>query len=449
MKHLQQTTPIHRVVAFIAYCKTVFGSYSLCTLFGMALLLANSWYSAVQDWTKRHDFAKTYVGISNYFVPNDTQGYYLNQNGTASTFNREEYMATAIDIGATHFWGFADLYVSINTTQLKFQDEKITNNFDFGTFTGLRIYPWALHSNKVRPFMGYKFSPFRYLQKNTNQEQFRYTKVKSVYDFGIGFQWNNLYATAAYNFTPNTSFSSYISKQQSVSDTFPKHWFQLAVNYSFETTRTADNPTSKAANTYFATTNKHGLFLALGPSSAFPIKSSSYISNEAAYFDNKPMPNLFPDMALGYHFSKAETVLALSYRPMVQHRKAFGELLSVNRQSVLLEGYKFLLDYLGVAPYIGLGLSRGTLSGNISLTPKPTIKNTEQWATAIVFGWDIRPSVRGDWWLLRTNLRYFPKLQLNYGQNALSFQHLEFNFIQFVWYPQKMKWHKKQAQREL
>ena len=92
---------------------------------------------------------------------------------------------------------------------------------------------------------------------------------------------------------------------------------------------------------------------------------------------------------------------------------------------------------------------KSVLLWGISLTPKPTIKNTEQWATAIVFGWDIRPSVRGDWWLLRTNLRYFPKLQLNYGQNALSFQHLEFNFIQFVWYPQKMKWHKKQAQREL
>ena len=56
LKQLQQTTPIHRIVAFIAYCKTVFGSYSLFTLFGMALLLANSWYSAAQDWTKRHDF---------------------------------------------------------------------------------------------------------------------------------------------------------------------------------------------------------------------------------------------------------------------------------------------------------------------------------------------------------------------------------------------------------
>lgn len=131
MEHLQQTTPIHRVVAFIAYCKTVFGSYSLCTLSGMTLLLANSWHSVAQDWTKRHDFAKTYVGNSNYFVPNNSQGYHLNQNETTSTFNREGYMATAIDIGATHFWEFADLYISINTTQLKFQDEIITNAQSF------------------------------------------------------------------------------------------------------------------------------------------------------------------------------------------------------------------------------------------------------------------------------------------------------------------------------
>ena len=166
-------------------------------------VLQNSIWQLFLVHSFRHDFAKTYVGISNYFVPNNTQGYYLNQNGTASTFNREGYMATAIDIGATHFWGFADLYVSINTIQLKFQDEKITNNFDFGTFTGLRIYPWALHSNKVRPFMGYKFSPFRYLQKSTNQEQFQNTKVKSVYDFGIGFN-GTIYSQQRLTILPQT-----------------------------------------------------------------------------------------------------------------------------------------------------------------------------------------------------------------------------------------------------
>ena len=58
----------------------------------------------------------------------------------------------------------------------------------------------------------------------------------------------------------------------------------------------------------------------------------------------------------------------------------------------------------------------------------------------IVFGWDIRPSEFGDWWILRTNLRYFPQLKINKGANYLSLQHLEFNFIQLVIYPQKLFW---------
>ena len=57
----------------------------------------------------------------------------------------------------------------------------------------------------------------------------------------------------------------------------------------------------------------------------------------------------------------------------------------------------------------------------------------------ITFGWDIRPSVKGDWWILRTNLRYFPFLNVKRRSKKLSLQHLEFNFIQFVFYPQRLK----------
>jgi hypothetical protein len=54
-------------------------------------------------------------------------------------------------------------------------------------------------------------------------------------------------------------------------------------------------------------------------------------------------------------------------------------------------------------------------------------------------GWDIRP-VRTEWWLLRTKLRYSPKLELEVtpGQ-SVAFDHLEFNFIQFVMYPGRLQ----------
>ena len=54
-------------------------------------------------------------------------------------------------------------------------------------------------------------------------------------------------------------------------------------------------------------------------------------------------------------------------------------------------------------------------------------------------GWDIRPSERGDWWVLRTNLRIPPQLELDHDDHTWSLQHLEFNFIQLVVYPQRWK----------
>ena len=57
----------------------------------------------------------------------------------------------------------------------------------------------------------------------------------------------------------------------------------------------------------------------------------------------------------------------------------------------------------------------------------------------LVFGWDIRPSERGDWWVLRTNLRIPPQLELDHDDHTWSLQHLEFNFIQLVVYPQRWK----------
>lgn len=57
----------------------------------------------------------------------------------------------------------------------------------------------------------------------------------------------------------------------------------------------------------------------------------------------------------------------------------------------------------------------------------------------LVFGWDIRPSEKGDWWLLRTNLRLPPQLAVQHDEQTWSLKHLEFNFIQFVLYPQRKK----------
>jgi hypothetical protein len=56
----------------------------------------------------------------------------------------------------------------------------------------------------------------------------------------------------------------------------------------------------------------------------------------------------------------------------------------------------------------------------------------------ITLGWDIRPSIKGYWWLLRTSLRSTPILDIKHLNRSLSVQHLEFHFIQFVVFPQQL-----------
>jgi len=62
---------------------------------------------------------------------------------------------------------------------------------------------------------------------------------------------------------------------------------------------------------------------------------------------------------------------------------------------------------------------------------------SQQWTPGITFGWDIRPNqLQG--FILRTNLRYTPTDNIG-EEGGVSFSQLEFNFIQLVVYPGRIK----------
>lgn len=190
----------------------------------------------------------------------------------------------------------------------------------------------------------------------------------------------------------------------------------------------------------FSSSDKHGFFLGAGPSSPFPTNSSNYINEFFPFLDDKALPSIFPDVGIGYHFSKTDLVTAISFRPMQQNRKAYGFDQTIKRKSIIIETYKFLTDYHGFAPYVGLGFSYENLKliEFDNLIKRADITENKI-SAALVFGWDIRPSKKGDWWILRTNLRYTPFLNIEHQTKKLSLQHIEFNFIQFVFYPHRFK----------
>lgn len=92
-----------------------------------------------------------------------------------------------------------------------------------------------------------------------------------------------------------------------------------------------------------------------------------------------------------------------------------------------IESYKFLFNWLGFVPFLGGALTYESLSANVN----GTTYQERKMAYGIVFGWDIRVTKTGTS-LLRTNLRYFPDLHLAIDGEKMMFDHLEFNFIQWV-----------------
>ena len=89
--------------------------------------------------------------------------------------------------------------------------------------------------------------------------------------------------------------------------------------------------------------------------------------------------------------------------------------------------YQFLFNYLGFVPFAGPILSYEKLHTTVN----GVNYNDNKFALGITFGWDIRVTKTGTS-LLRTNLRYYPNLSMDIEGEKMTFNHLEFNFIQWV-----------------
>ncbi len=404
----------------------------------LLLLFSNCAFG--QDWEKRRAFAKTYFGVSSNIIPGSVSGKYLDENGNIQKFTRNGFVSPAINIGATHFWGYADLIVSINTADIKFGKDDIENYLSLNTFTGFRVYPFPSKEKTIRPYIGYQFSPFTYQQKDINDKNFKYSQVKSVFNAGIGVQTKNLYFTLEYGRILNSAFDTYLSRTVKSTDKFPSQMLSLGLNYMLETTKMVDDDNHREANTLFSQSNKWGLFVGLGPSSVFPMRSSEYVTDLYPFLNDRSFPNIFPEFSLGYEFSKSNFALAAAFRPIKQTRKAYDFEQEIKRNSFNLEAYKFLFDYHGFVPFIGFGTSYEQIK--LNETDNNVVKTNKSFnkiSPNFVFGWDIKPSQKGDTWVLRTNLRYYPWLDIENEGKKISLQQLEFNFIQLVIYPQKIE----------
>jgi hypothetical protein len=169
-------------------------------------------------------------------------------------------------------------------------------------------------------------------------------------------------------------------------------------------------------------------YYGIGPSTALQMSKSPFFEKKHPYLHQDMLNSfLLPDVTFGRYFSKVDMNIGLAARTMFFKTGAFDTNIKMNRNVISLEAYKFLFDYHGFVPFVGTMFSLENLNEN-----ENGMKTSEtKPALGIVFGWDIRVTKTGTS-LLRTNLRYTPNLNLKIEDEKVMFDHLEFNFIQWV-----------------
>ena len=386
----------------------------------------------IEGGKTRHRFAQSTFGIEQRTFFGASSSASINSLGQIETFKIPNHTETRIVIGGIHFWGHSDFYISIPVLSIG------NGGFSGRVETGAKYYPWKIQHNKIRPYIGASWLPTRYEQG----EGTRYVRSKFPIIAGLTFNSKAHLFELGTGYNYDNKFYYYISQTDITTVTTKPFWISLTYKLMIESTLSAEKDwqsgrTKKLTDTLTVLNRLNGLTLAVGLSSAFFLKSSPHLAQVAPYADNHKSDPILPEFGLGYYFHKPDIQLNLAYRSMSSELNAYDFSQKINTKALTFEVYKFLFDYHGFVPFLGLSLSQEWLKIN-----EKSIQSTEQinengLFPGLTLGWDIRPN-RLQSWYLRTNLRYFPlqKVEMKTGK-LQPFERLEFNFIQLVIFPER------------
>ncbi len=261
---------------------------------------------------------------------------------------------------------------------------------------------------------------------------------------GLSYQKGNWLVTSDLKWNINRNRTIYANRFETTDMKFPLYSVSLGLRKLFESTAPKFEQKYKNGSMqkdYEDNQHKLNAFsFALGFSTS--IRTASY-ANENSKFVSKRLGGFFPEFGLGYYLNKPDIQFNLAYRKANTYEQGFGVLQQYSKQSLTLEAYKFLFDYKGFVPFLGLGIGKENLSFLETDFNKKTLEASDsKIAPNITFGWDIRYH-RLNWLMLRTNMRYYPNLYINSSQGKIKFNQIEMNFIQAVVYPQRFKYIKK------
>lgn len=378
----------------------------------------------------------TYGGDLNYLTGGTTQ-YFV--NGIKQDVNFGSTLMPRLTIGGIHFWGHADFYVTFPLSFLTLQDKPGgLNQIDVyqGVETGMRLYPLKLHPQRLSPFLGISFRRFRFSQEseqsNSSNGVPSFGRFIHPVQFGLTYTSDKWHFSASGYYNFQNEFDYYISQTETANVRLNPVSFNLSLLRYIDTDRHYRTPgaAGKLNENYYKLKSENLLsawFFGIGPSAALQMTKSEYLKENFSFFYDDYSAAILPDLTFGRYFSNIDANVNLAYRTYGDRFEGFDSEIRTRRHSIGVESVKFLFNYLGFVPYVGPIFSYESLKTTVNAVEF----NENKLALGITFGWDIRVTKTGSS-LLRTNLRYFPDLHMTVEGQKMMFDHLEFNFIQWV-----------------
>lgn len=332
-------------------------------------------------------------------------------------------------IGGLHFWGHAHFYVEFSP--LRLFDDAVTARSTPLVETGATVYPWRIEHSTMRPFVGASWLVHTYT------DPLGPVLTRNSLQVSSGLTWSTSFGllSAAVN-VPLASRISYPTHDGQTKLVGTHGWYgSLRLSYPIETTLGAESFRSSGAEerVYQQLLDKgklDGLFVSIGFSSALALSRAMFLSFSRPEV-NVPAPfTILPVASFGWRFEKLPGFVQLAYRPIVASNSGYGTRQQWIRHAIGLEGVRELTNYHGFVPFIGIGCGYDFLSYREDRSSGDHQHNTT-WKPSwhLVGGWDIRPT-KVDRFILRTMMRWSPRLSLAVRDGDMPFDHLEIDFIQ-------------------
>jgi hypothetical protein len=350
-----------------------------------------------------------------------------------------------LTLGGTHFWGHADLYLSLPLAGIPLGTSTRASAYGPGAQVGGRVYPVRLKTNELRGFLGGSWTPFTYTQQGADGSRgatLRFDRlaleVGGSYLLPLG-----LVEAGVRMILPERSRYHY-SRDDSGPLSLPVFSAFVGFKYLFDTSieneqEAGSGRTARRLAQLEKLRPWSHLGLAAGVSTSYALTASSWNQRQYRFLADRPSPSLNPDLALSVNLPELNALLNLSWRPITQVTSAFGLEQTATRNVVAAELAFRLGNFHGFVPFAGAFASLEML-GVRETDAGAELRAVQQTkgGYGAVFGWDILPT-GAEWLVLRSNLRYTVGVGADMpGRTQVWFDHLEVNFLQVVLYPARL-----------